>query len=532
MTEKYLLYNANIYCGIPFAQAYTALLVEGDTIRAVGEQALRHPKDMSTHVLDLQGATVWPGLVDSHLHLAQLAEQLNAVDCETKSLNECLERIQKKTAALPKDGSWIRGFGFNQNAWDPPQYPNRADLDRVSNGHPIVIYAKSLHASWANSSAFQLAGIDESTPDPKGGRILRDSFGSPTGVLIENASLLVDQVIPPLDAQETHTSLRNAQNFLFSLGITTVHDFDRWNSLESLFSLQESGELFLNVIKQMPCDSLSRLLSENLRSKLTAYQITPGWIKCFADGALGPQSAAMLQPYENSTECGLLLLTEDELLETGKQAAAGAWPLSVHAIGDAANQLVLRAFARLREYEAQNKLPHLLHRVEHAQMLAPQDIAAFKELNVIASMQPIHASSDMHTAQRHWGDRNATSYAWHALEQAGARLIFGSDAPVESPNPFLGLYAAVTRRNLSGEPGPQGWHPENRVSLRTALDAYTVNPGLYCSTALRGRLAPGWKADLIILDEDPFTLSTQDLAACKVRSTMVNGKFVYERNEP
>lgn len=529
MTEKYLLYNAKVYCGLPYAQPYNAILIEGDTIRATGAKALRQPKDMSTHLLDLNGATVWPGLVDSHLHLAYLGERLQAVDCETSSLAELLRRVETKCLGLPADQSWVIGYGFNHNDWQPAIYPTREDLDRVSHGHPVLIHAKSLHASWANSLALELSGIGPGTADPVGGLIQRDSGSLPTGILLENATSLVMNAIPKPDLSQSRAAIKEAQAHLFSMGVTSVHDFDRWEALHGLFALQEAGELQLNVVKQMHREWLDQILREDLRGQISAHGLLPGWIKCFADGALGPQSAAMLQPYENSAETGMLLISEDELLETGKLAAEGGWPLSVHAIGDAANRTVLRAFARLRAYEAERGLPHLLHRIEHCQLLHPDDIAEFKRLNIIASMQPIHATSDMHTAQRHWGARNATSYAWQALEQSGARLIFGSDAPVETASPFAGLHAAVTRRRPDGSPSPLGWQPQNRLSLKTALDAYTINPGLYCTPDLRGRLEAGWKADLIILDQDPFSMDPQDLWKLEVRSTMVNGQFVYHR---
>jgi len=254
-----------------------------------------------------------------------------------------------------------------------------------------------------------------------------------------------------------------------------------------------------------------------------------GALKFFADGALGPQSAAMLDPYEGSTSRGLLQMDADSVYEQGLQAAELGWPLAIHAIGDAAVRAVLDGFESLRKYEYMHQLPHLSHRIEHAQLVAPVDLPRFRALNIIASVQPIHATSDMDMAERYWGVRCAYAYAYASLQKQGAVLLAGSDAPVESANPFWGLHAAVTRQRHNGEPGPDGWYPEQRLSLTDALAAYTLNPTRACGFGnVSGKIAPGYHADLIVLPRDPFSIHPSELWQIQPDMTLIDGQIVFQ----
>jgi hypothetical protein len=246
------------------------------------------------------------------------------------------------------------------------------------------------------------------------------------------------------------------------------------------------------------------------------------------DGALGPQTAALLAPYQGQEGSGLLLRSEDEIFKLGRSAAEGGLSLSIHAIGDLANHTLLNAIQRLREYEKERAIPPLPHRIEHLQLIDPQDIPRLAELKVTASMQPIHATSDMEMADTYWGDRCRYAYAPKYPLEAGARVIFGSDAPVEDPNPWLGIHAAVTRRRADGQPGPQGWHPEGRLSLQDALAAFSAAPGQAAGRGDRqGQLIPGFWADLIVLEEDPFLVSPDDLKQIRPCGTMINGEWAW-----
>ena len=530
MTERVLLKNGYFYQGSGSQTLLQSALVEDGVI-----SALAFPEEFSSGLrrscrqIDLQGQTVWPGLVDSHLHLAFLAEQLAAVDCETGSLAECLARVEAKSRGLSQ-GEWVIGYGWNQNAWEPANYGTAAELEQVSVGHPAVLYAKSLHASWANETALRAAGIDISSADPAGGRILRDSQGKPTGILLENAVQLVDAVVPPLAGKRLESMLKHAQALLLSYGLTSVHDFDRWDCFQALLALDAAGELLLRVRKNLHAERLADIAAEGLRSGSGTEHLFLGSLKYFADGALGPQTAAMLSPYENSDSAGILLMDADEVYAQGLNAAAVGFPLAIHAIGDLAVRAVLDGYQRLRAWERENGRPPLPHRIEHVQLITPEDQPRLKALDVIASMQPIHAPSDMFTADQHWGSRSVNAYAFSALLKQGTQLIFGSDAPVESANPFLGLHAAVTRRRVSGEPGAQGWYPEQRISLAQALDAYTGNPARSCGLGQSfGRIASGYRADLIVLPRDPFRMNPQDLWQLAPEMTLVDGRVVFQR---
>ena len=524
MTKDLLLLNANIWGYSP--NLVDCLLIQDGKISAAGSwQDLKKVAKSGTQELDLNGRTVWPGLCDFHLHLQNLSDQLSAVDCETDSLQECLHRLAQRAEETPA-GQWIIGYGWNHNAWQPAEYGSASDLDAVSTRHPMLLHAKSLHASWVNTSALNLAGLDANTTDPEKGIILRDSTGKPSGILLEYATLMVEKYLPKPSPEDTATKIFHTQKYLHEMGITAVHDFDRWQSAEALLLLAERGELKLRVSKNLPSEDLDRVLAENWRQKLQKPPfLKAGWIKTFADGALGPQSAAMLEPYENSQEVGMLLLSAGQLADLGIKAAQAGWPISVHAIGDRAVREMLDGFQILREYEKKQGLPPLPHRIEHVQLIHPDDLARMAALGIIASVQPIHAPSDMYTAQRHWGARSQFAYAYNSMLDNRVELRFGSDAPVESANPFMGIHAAVTRRRQDGQPGPNGWYPEQRVTLEKALLAYSQP----LPTSNQPPLSPGSPADLIVLDQDPFDLDPQELWKLKPSLTMLEGEIVFSR---
>lgn len=508
----------------PFAEA---LAVENSRIVAVGaNEDMLALGGAAAESEDLRGQTIWPGLTDAHLHLDAYAASLNRVDCETTTKGECLRRIfERARSAAP--GAWILGHGFNQNLWQGG-YGSADELDAVAGGHPVYITAKSLHAGWANSAAFKLAGIDRDTPDPDGGHIQRDKTGLPTGVLLENAVQLVERILPVPDREETVKSIYQAQQKLWSMGLTGVHDNDQRRCFEALQILDQQKRLRLRVVKNLPFAILSAAVSVGVHSGFGGDFLRIGSVKLFADGALGPQTAAMLQPYESSANSGVLNLTGEQVFETGKLAAQSGLSLAIHAIGDRANREVLNGFALLRAYEKQNHLPHLRHRIEHVQLLHPDDLRRLAELNLIASVQPIHAISDIDIADRYWGSRSRSAYAYHSLHQAGTTLAFGSDAPVESPNPFIGLHAAVNRTRCSGYPGKEGWYPEQRLALDKALAAYTDGPAFAAGREQDlGKLAPGYCADLIVLADDPFEKPPEILHSTQPVATMVAGEWVW-----
>lgn len=506
----------------------TALAIDHGQILAAGSDAEILALPGITEKIDLGGKTVWPGLTDAHIHLQHYAFALQMVDCETTTRAECLRRVAEKAASLPA-GEWLRGHGWNQNDW-PEGFGTVTELDAVAPGVPAFLTAKSLHAAWANSAALQAAGITRSTPDPQGGKIGRFEDGSPNGLLFESAMDLVYDVIPEPGIEQVAQAIGQAQHNLFRLGITSVHDYDRAECFAALQILQEREALQLRVVKSIPLDDLDHAAALGLRTGFGGDYLRIGAVKLFADGALGPRTAAMLQPYEGDAQnTGILLLDNEQIFEYGQKAAAHGISMAIHAIGDRANHEVLLAYEQLRRFERQNGLAGLRHRIEHVQVLHPDDYDRLAALDIIASVQPIHATSDMHTADRHWGRRSAGAYAFRTLLDRGTRLCFGSDAPVESPNPFLGLHAAVTRRRTDGDPGPDGWYPEQRLRLEEALAGFTTGPAYAAGLENKlGRLRPGYYADLIVLDEDPFDLPADELHRLQPAATMIGGKWVWQ----
>lgn len=540
-----LLFNTHIHTLNPAQETASALLIDHGEIVAIGGEELL---DARAEKFDLGGRVVLPGLTDAHIHLQHYALGLQKIDCETSTLEECLRRVAER-AKTTKEGEWVLGHGWNQNAWadltpapfparegesaSPPVggtgggWPHAAHLDSVAPNHPVYLTAKSLHAAWANSAALKLAGITSSTPNPENGEIQRDERGQPTGILLESAMDLVSAKIPQAGIGALADSIRAAQTNLWKMGLTGVHDFDRRACFMALQELHARGELKLRVVKNLPVDDLDHAHELGLRSGFGDDWLRVGNVKAFMDGALGPRTAAMFQPYLGEPENrGILNMDGEHLFELARQAADVGLAMTVHAIGDRANHEVLDAYEQLRGYEREHGIAPLRHRIEHVQVLHPDDAARLAQLDVIASMQPIHATSDMHMADRYWGERSRLAYAWRTQRAHGARLAFGSDAPVESPNPFLGLYAAVTRRRAdqSGE----GWIPEEKLTMREAVEAYTIGAAYAAGMESRlGILAAGYLADLIVLEKDPFACPVDDLLSMQSSASMVGGEWVW-----
>lgn len=519
-----LLTNGRIYTLIDDRPVVNSLLIRNGFIQDTF-LAPDMPAYASTLKFDLQGDVVLPGLIDAHLHLDHFAQALDKVNCETDSLENCLTRVKQKAAGADP-GTWILGHGWNQNNWSSG-FPTARHLDAISSDHPIYLTAKSLHAAWVNQAALDICGITMHTPDPPGGEIQRDPSGIPTGILFESAMNLVANSIPEPSVADTTSAILKAQELLWSLGITAVHDFDRSRCFAALQILDQQEKLRLRVTKSLPVELMEEAIRLGLRSGFGNDWLRIGSIKAFADGALGPQTAAMIKPYDGSQEnTGILLLDQEAIVEIGSRAVANGLSLAVHAIGDRANHEVLAGLAQVRNLEEQAGLPPYRHRIEHVQLLHPDDVSRLAELNVIASMQPIHAISDMKMADRHWGERSRYAYGWRSQLLAGARLAFGSDAPVDSPNPFWGLHAALTR--LDSTSG-KSWYPQQTVPLLEALKAYTTGPAYTAGLEKRqGRLAAGFYADLIVLDQDPFQIEPDAIYHLRPKRTMVAGDWVYQ----
>ena len=531
-----ILYNARIYTLDSLLSTATAMVIDHGHIQAIGDQgSILSNYDASVKRTDLEGRTVIPGLIDAHIHLHHYALSLQKVDCETETRKQCLNNVAARVESTPPK-EWILGHGWNQNEW-PEDFGNAEQLDHVAPENPVYLTAKSLHAAWVNSLALQQAGISAQTPDPPGGRIQRRQDGSPTGILFETAMALVSDTIPAPSPELVAEAIYSAQSKLWKMGLIGVHDFDRRTCFVALQQLHKAGRLKLRVTKSIPIESLSVAVDLGLQTGFGDDMLRIGSIKAFADGALGPHTAAMLQPYEDEpNNRGILMLDAEEIFEQGRLAVKNGLSMAVHAIGDSANHEVLQAFSQLKEYEYQHPDPvgksgvsrSLRHRIEHVQIIHPDDLSRLAELEVIASMQPIHAPSDYPTADQYWGDRSRYAYAWQSLLEAGTRLAFGSDAPVESPNPFWGLHAAVSRQRADGSPGPNGWYPEQKLSLTEALQGFTTGAAYAAGMENRlGQLAPGFLADLLVLDQDIFIADPEEIRKMRPLGTMIAGEWVH-----
>ncbi|MGB7873238.1 MAG: amidohydrolase [Anaerolineales bacterium] len=521
-----ILYNARIYTLEASYPIASAIAIEHGYVVSVGETDDLLSEFDHAEKQDMGGKAILPGLTDAHLHLQNYALSLQKIDCDTDTLDECLRRVEERVRSA-QPGEWVLGHGWNQNNWDA--WPSAANLDKITLDNPVYLTAKSLHAGWANSAALKLAGFTSASPDPVNGQLQRDEHGDLTGILLETAMELVSKVIPEPSVESIAEAIEKTQPLLWRMGLTGVHDFDRRACFMALQQLHAQDKLKLRVTKSIPLDDLDHAVGLGLRTGFGDDWLRIGSVKAFMDGALGPRTAAMLQPYLGVPENrGILNMDAEELFEAGRQAAGAGLSMAVHAIGDRANHEVLDAFEQLRRFERDQGLPPLRHRIEHVQILHPDDATRLAELDIVASMQPIHATSDMRMADRYWGERAALSYAWRTQLDHGAKLAFGSDAPVESPNPFLGLHAALTRQHADGSPGEEGWYPEQRLSLQQALEAYTLGPAHVSGLESRlGKLAPGYLADLIVLTQDPNVLTPSDLLKLEASATMIAGEWVW-----
>ncbi len=523
-----ILYNARIYTLDQARPTASVLVIDRERIAALGGAELLEQFGARASREDMGGQVILPGFTDAHIHLTHYALSLQKVDVETPTKAQALQRVAQRAAQTPP-GEWVLGHGWQQNDWDG-QFPTAAELDAIAPHHPVYLTAKSLHAGWANSAALHRAGITASTPNPLNGKIVHNAQGTPNGILLESAMQLLQDAIPAPSATDLQNALLQAQTNLFGMGIIGAHDFDYRDCFMALQNLDAEHKLKLRVTKSIPLDLLPQAAALGLRTGFGSQHLRIGSVKAFMDGALGPRTAAMFAPYENEPENkGILNMDGEELLEYSRQAAQSGLSMAVHAIGDRAVHETLQAYQRLRAYEKEQHLPALRHRIEHVQVIHPQDAARLGAMGITASMQPIHATSDMYAAERYWGERARLSYAWKTQLNAGALPAFGSDAPVESPNPFWGIHAALTRRRANGEPSPQGWQPQEQISLQEALQAYTTSAAYAAGwEETQGRLSPGFDADLITLTQDPFHIEPQHLHTLQPNATMIAGEWVWQ----
>jgi hypothetical protein len=513
--------------GAPVPEA-DAVAVGGGRVLAVGRRAaLAALADAGTVTLDARGGTVTPAFTDAHIHLVAWARSRGALelfDCATRA--EALARVAAHLAAHPGDPVVV-GRGWDANRWS--EAPDRAALDRVSGERPVILHSKDFHSLWVNGAALARAGVTRATADPPGGRLERDAAGEPSGVVREHAVRLFDPLAPAEGFGHDLARVRDAARALHAEGVTAVHDFEARDAHRVLRALTRGGGPRLRVLMHLHHAGLDHALALGLASGTGDDRFRIGALKLFADGALGSQTAALLEPYEGRADGyrGLELIPPAELAGLVARAAGGGLATAIHAIGDRAVRSALDAFAGCGPGLREAGLPP---RIEHVQLLDPADRPRFAALGVVASMQPVHCTSDIDIAHRHWGARVERSYPWRGLLEAGARLAFGSDAPVEAPATAAGLHSAVTRRRADGTPA-DGFVPAQRLALDQALTAYTEGPARLAGGWPRlGRLAAGAIADLAVWSADLHRLPVAQLAEARVQVTVMDGEVVYRRD--
>ena len=509
---------------------FQALLVDQGKVVATGDGADLVKRAGAARVIDGHGKTLLPGLIDAHGHVLELGYARNSVDLTgTQSLDEALAKVKAYAAAHP-EARWIRGGGWNQEIWKLGRFPTARELDSVVSDRPAWLSRIDGHAAWANSAAIKLARVTKATRDPSGGRIERDADGNPAGVFVDGATDLIDAKAPHPTAQEKAAALDTALAEMASVGLTGVGDAGIDLENYRLYRQYADAHKLTARIYAMIRDTGDAFDVISKDGPLIGYGngfLTVRTVKLFADGALGSRGAAMLAPYSDAPHNrGLLFMTPKVMTAKIDKAFDKGYQVAIHAIGDRANREVLDSYAAA--YRTHPDAIALRNRVEHAQIVSLQDIPRFVSLHLIASMQPTHATSDMNMAEdRIGGERLKGAYAWRRFLKQGTVIAGGSDFPVESPNPFYGLYSAVTRQDHHGQP-PGGWHADQAMTLTEAFRAFTLDAAYaeHAETTL-GTLEPGKWADFILVDHDIFKDPPSRIWNTRVLQAWVGGKQVY-----
>ena len=501
--------------------ADTAIWVRGDRIMAVGPLAgLKARAGRGAKRLDLKGGTLTPGFTDAHIHLVTWIRALGEPWLRAQD-TRAIEVAAAECAKSAPGEEWLLLRGWVPREW-PPSERARAVLDRIAPERPLVLHAVDGHSVWGNRAAFERAGIDDRASDPPGGSVERDRSGAPTGVLIEEARKLMTEKIRRVTP--TRDDLAAAVAKARSLGITSAHDFDRGATWRAAAELEREGKLRFRLLLSVPVSSLEAGETLGLAAGLGGERLRVGPVKMFADGTLGSATALLEQPYEGGRDQGIEVMSRADLAAACARAADAGLSVAIHAIGDRAVRNALDAIESCARAGKSFPLPP---RIEHVQLSRSEDWERFRRLGVLASVQPIHQLTDRAVARRHWGGRTARSYAWKSLAAAGARLLFGSDAPFDRAGPLLALQAALLRRE--GEESPaEAFHPEQRLGLARALRAHLEEGHRAAGWALPlGRLAPGFAADLVHFDRDLRTTAVDQWHRVRVVRTWVGGILSY-----
>ncbi len=517
--------NGNFYTFDESRIFAKGLLTAGNKILKVfWDDNFSIPKD--AEVIDLNGKCVLPGFTDSHIHLGMFGQLINEADLsEAKSEEECIVILHNKYKNIKK-GEWIFGRRWGHNLWKVPNLPTKKSLDTAFPENPVILLSRCHHLLWTNSTALKILEIDENTNFRIEAEVERDSGRKLTGIFKESSADLVASKSDKFRSGDIKTILKSGFKELHKYGITAVHtpeDIDIFNALQQLHL---NNELSIRTVFYFPLSLLNDIINLKINSGYGNEWLKIGGIKLFIDGSLGGRTALMLEPFENEPEnLGISFLSKQELIEILKKINDNNLAAKVHAIGDKAVRQCLEAFIEINE----NKKPayRIQNRIEHFQLIKEEDIRLLKKTAPVASMQPAHLVADYEPANKFWGDRSRYAYAFKSILENNGMLLFGSDAPVEPVNPFLGIYAAVLRRDVEGLPF-NGWYPQERISLTEAVKAYTYNPAFFMNEHnYRGSIKENNLADFIVLNKNVFEIPNNEIKDIKVLMTIIDGEIVY-----
>ncbi len=531
MKADLILHHARIYTvdsARPWAEAVAC---RAGRIIAVGSnEEIRELADSKTQLINANGQLVLPGFTDAHVHFLQYAIRQHEVNLfGVADFDEARRRV-REAADQAEVGAWIQGWGWDEGPWQVQ--PHRRYLDELAPDRPILLRRMDMHTYWLNSAALRLAGLTRETADPTGGQLERDATGELTGILREwNALQLIEPYLPRPDRAALLTWLEEAIAEAHRLGLTGIHDqrvqHEGRQSFGLFQALHRQDKLKLRVHMNIAAEHLAEAAALGLQPGFGNDRLWLGHVKVFADGTMGSRTARMIEPFEHDpTNRGLAITTGEALWQLAEQAQRAGFPLSIHAIGDLAVREVLDVLSELPP-QPTSPTASPPHRIEHVQLIHPDDLPRLNQYKIVASVQPIHLCTDWPTADRVWGRRARYAYAFRSLLEHGTKLALGSDAPVAPLNPMLGIYAAVTRQDQGQHPAG-GWYPAERISVAEAVNGYTIGPAFVAGKEhLQGSIAPGKWADLIMLSQNIIEIPAEEILETKVDLTIFDGQIVY-----
>ena len=520
-----LLHNGKIYTGDKFTPECEAVAILDDKIIAVGSSKELLREFGRFNLINLNGKRILPAFTDAHTHFLSYCLKQNQLDLNgINSLEECLKTISKKVESTPK-GQWIKGSGWNQNLWNPVQYPTRFDLDRISPHHPVCLEARDAHTSWINSLALKLAGISSSTTFDSTGEILKDPMGEPIGIIKEEARRLIWEVMGEETLDERMIALKNGMKLAHQNGLSGVHCMETIKDFEAYQILHQQGDLKVRVNFYFPIRYLEHVIALGIKSGFGDEWVRFGGMKIFLDGTLGSQTAHMIAPFDNVSpdQFGTEIINQDTVNDLVLTAARHDIACAIHAIGDMANRKALHAFENQK-----SKFPvkKLRQRIEHCQLIHPDDIQRFERSGIVASMQAIHIPEDIDAANKFWGSRARWAYPFRSLLDSGAVIAMGSDVPIETCNVFEGMSAALKRTKRDKK---ESWIPEQTMAIHEIIRSYTMGAAWASGEEnLKGSISPGKLADMMVISDDVLNWDPDEIAKITVQKMIIGGEIVYE----